>query len=167
MKIKFLIIIALCIFSFLIIFTTFVYLFNLELEFQRDYGGGSLDSNPDLSPSYAYDFAGRLLAFNSILVAGPIIFGSIALAFIIMNIILRKRNIPSRKYMLILAAGILITFGYSPMLNGLQAMILLEHLEEEKDWILFISGAIQLGIGTAFITPAIIILKKVGLKIRK
>lgn len=112
-EIKYLIIIAFCIFLGLIVFTALIYSINLRSESDTDYGEGVVDLDSDLSPSYAYDSAGRLLAFNSIFVAGPIMLGVISLIFIGSNIILRIKKITTRKYMLIIAASIFMFFGLS------------------------------------------------------
>ncbi len=167
MKIKFLTIIAFCIFLSLVIFTAFVYSINLRLESDTDYGGGAVDLDSDLSPSYARDFPGMLLAFNSIFVAGPIMLGVISLIFIVSNIILRVKKIPTRKYMLIIAAGVLIFFGSPLILGGLQSVLILEQLEQENDWIILISSLVEISYGMAFIIPGIIALKKAKLRVRK
>ena len=163
MKIKFLIIIGLCIFLALIAFVLLIYLINLELESDHevaDIGGGSLDLDPDLSPSYVLDFAGQVLAYNSIFVAGPIFLGIFSLILIVSNIILQIKKIPTRKYMLIITAGVLIFLGAPWISSGIQSVLILEQLEQEGDWIILIGGLIQLGIGMIFVIPGIIILKK-------
>jgi len=185
MKTKLLILFAVSIFVAIISFVVFIYSINLvseSPEFQGHIGGGSIDFDPgshpdvypssaldlnsDLSPSYALDFTGYL-QFNSIFVAGPIILGIISLAFLVPNIILRIKKIPTRKYMLIIAAGVLIFFGYGHVQNGIQSLLTLEHLDQENDLITLIAGLIAIGVGTIFIVPGIIILKKAKLRIRK
>ncbi len=52
-----------------------------------------------------------ILQFDSMFVAGPIMLGIISLVFIVPNISLRIKKIPPRKYMSIIAAGILLFFG--------------------------------------------------------
>ena len=170
MKIKLLILITVSIFVALITFVVFVYLINLELEsqvFQNHIGGGAIDLDPDLSPSFAYDYQSSLFQFHMITVAGPIMLGIISLTFLVPNIILRIKKIPTRKYMLIIAAGVLIFFGYGSVQNGLQSLLTLEHLEQESDWIILIGGLITIGMGAIFIVPGIIVLKKAKLRIRK
>ena len=170
MKTKFWIIIALCIFLALIAFVLIIYSINLELEsdFEGVYiGGGSLDLDPDLSPSFTRDFAGPLLAFNSIFVAGPIFLGIVSLIFIVSNIILKIKKIPPRKYMLIITAGVLVFLGTPSTLSGIQSFLILEQLVQENDWLILIGGLIQIGIGMIFIMPGIIVLKKVKMRQRK
>ncbi len=166
-EIKYLIIIAFCIFLGLIVFTALIYSINLRSESDTDYGEGVVDLDSDLSPSYAYDSAGRLLAFNSILVAGPIILGIISLTFIIPNIILKIKKIPTRKYMLIIAASILIFFAISWIQSGLSALAP-ERFEQELDHrIILISALIPMGIGAVPLMVGIVLLKKAKLRQRK
>ena len=93
--------------------------------------------------------------------------GIISLVFLVPNIILRIKQIPTRKYMLIITAGILLFFGSSYVENGFQLLLTLKHLELESDWIILIGGLIPIGIGVIFIVPGIIVLKKAKLRIRK
>jgi len=166
MKTKFLIIVAFSIFLSLITFTVFVSSINQELGSPMYIGGDTIDLDPDLSPSFAYDSHG-LLKFNSIFVAGPIILGIISLAFIVPNIILRIKKIPPKKYMLVIAAAILILYGVSSIQNGL-SMLTLERFEQSSDYQINLIGAlIPIGIGTAPLILGIIILKKAKLSIRK
>ncbi len=158
MKTRFLIIIAISIFLILIVFVGIIYSINLEMR-----NAGPIDLDPDLSPSYA-PYYYRMLQFDSIFVAGPIIAGIISLLFIIPNIILRIKKIPTRKYMFIMAAGVLMFFGFSWVENGLQSLLTLEHLEQESDWMRLIGGLIPIGIGAIFIIPGIIVLKKAKLR---
>ena len=169
MKIIHLTLIAVSIFVALISFVVFIYLINLvseSPEFQRYIGAGGIDLDPDLSPSYAFDFAGGL-QFHSIFVAGPIMLGIISLVFLVPNIILRIKKIPTRKYMLIIAAAILIFFGSGNVENGIQSLLTLEHLEQENDWIILIGGLITIGTGMIFVIPGIVLLKKAKLRMGK
>ena len=93
MKTRHLIIIAISISVALIVFVGIIYSINLEMDLEMK-NIGSIDSDPDLSPSYA-PYYYRTLQFDSIFVAGPIILGIISLAFIVPNIILRiKKKLP-------------------------------------------------------------------------
>ncbi len=158
MKTRFLIIIAISIFLALIIFIGIIYSINLEFESQLD----SLDGKyamTDNSPAISF-----LLQFNSIFVAGPIMAGIISLIFLVPNIILRIKKIPTRKYMLIIASCILIFFGAPWIQNGLSALTP-ESFEHSSDYRINLIGAlIPTGIGLIFIIPAIIILKKAKLR---
>lgn len=162
MKTRILIIIAVSIFVALMVFVGIIY-----LEIPREFiGGGSIDLDPDLSPSFA-PYYYQMLRFDSIFVAGPIIIGTISLVFLVPNIILRIKKIPTRKYMLIIAACILIFFGSSYVENGIQSLLTLEQLEQENDWITLIGGLIGISMGMIFIVPGIILLKKAKLRERK
>ncbi len=166
MKVIALTLIAFFIFLFLIVFTIFIYFINLEWESGNGYGGGSLDSDPELSPRFSYDFAINL-KFNSIFVAGPIMLGIISLMLIIPNIVLQIKKIPPRRYMLVIAAGILIFFGAPYIFNGLSALAP-EHFERQPDYrIVLINALIPIGIGSVQLTLGIILLKKAKLRSKK
>ena len=163
MKIFTLILIAFSIFLTLIIFIAFIYSINSELNSEMNYEGDSSDTDSQLFPSYHY----QILKFNSIYVAGPIILGVISLAFIVPNIILRIKKIPTRKYMLVIAAGILIFFGMSYIQNGL-SVLTPEHFEQSSDYRIVLIGAlIPIGIGTVPLVLGIIALKKAKLRNRQ
>ena len=165
MKTRLLILIALGIFLSLVIFIVFIY--SIHEIWGGDYiGGGSLDHDPDLSPSYAYDSFG-LLSFNSIFVAGPIMLGVISLVFLIPNIILRLKNIPTRRYMFIIGAGVLLFFGSSSVQNGVESLLTVDNLKDESNLINLIGGLITISFGMIFIIPAIILLRRAKLRIRK
>lgn len=165
MKIFTLSLIVVSIILALIIFIAFVYYVNSES--QTDIGGGAIDLDPDLSPSYAMDYAGYFFAFNSGFVIAPIMMGVISLLFIIPNIILRIKKIPPRRYMWIIAACILMFFGISSVENGLSSLTP-ERLEQSTDYRINLIGAlIPIGYSTVFIIPAIIALKKAKLRKRK
>jgi len=165
MKTKLLILIAFGIFLSLVIFIVFIY--SIHSVWDGAYiGGGSLDLDPDLSPSYAYDSFG-LLSFNSIFVVGPIILGIVSLVFLVPNIILRSKNIPTRKYMLIIGAGVLLFFGSSYIQNGMGSLLTVDNLKDESNQISLSGGLITISFGMVFIIPAIILLRSSKLRIRK
>ena len=165
MKIIALALIAFFIFLSLIIFTVLIYSINLEMnsKFPECIGGGTID--PTLPPCYA-PYYYQALQFNSLFVAGPIILGVISLAFLVPNIILRMKKIPTRKYMFIIAAGILFFFGFSSISNGLQSLLTLEYLDGENYSIVLVGGLITMGYGAIFVIPGIIALKKAKLRIK-
>ncbi|MCE2507565.1 MAG: hypothetical protein J4F36_14085 [Nitrosopumilaceae archaeon] len=91
----------------------------------------------------------------------------ISLAFIVPNIILRIKNIPTRKYMLVITAIILIFFGISYVQNGLFSLTP-ERFEQSPDYRITLIGAlITIGIGSILLTLGIFVLKKAKLRIRK
>ena len=165
MKTRLLIIIAISIFVALIVFVGIIYSINLEMDLEMK-NVGSIDSDPDLSPSYA-PYYYLTLQFDSIFVAGPVILGVISLVFIVPNIILKIKKIPTRKYMLIIAACILIFWGISSIQNGL-SVLTPERFEQSSDYRINLIGAlIPIGIGSVPFTLGIIALKKAKLRIRK
>ena len=165
MKTQLLIIIAISIFVTLIAFVGIVYSINLEMDLEMK-NAGAMDSDPDLSPNYApYHY--RMLQFDSIFVAGPIMLGTVSLIFLVPNIILRMKKIPTERYMLIITACILMLFGLSYVENGLSSLTP-ERLESSTDYRINLIGAlIPAGIGTIFIIPAIILLRRAKLRIRR
>ncbi len=158
MNIIFLILIAFGIFLSLLVFIVFIYWIHMVWE-GAYIGGGSLDSDPDLSPSYEYDSFGYL-SFNSIFVVGPIMLGIISLAFLVPNIILRLKNIPTRKYMLVIGAAILLLFGFSSVQNGMGSLLSVDNVSDESSQIRLIGGLISIIYAMIFIIPAIILLRK-------
>lgn len=166
MKVNLLILIAVSVFLALLIFIIFIYSVNLELESLEDYGGDSSDLDSGLSPSYS-SYYHQILKFDSIFVAGPIILGIISLALIVPNIILKIKKIPTRKYMLVITAVILIFFGISYIQNGL-SVLTPERFEQQTDYRINLIGAlIPIAIGSGPLILGIIALKKAKLRIRK
>lgn len=166
MKVNLLILIAVSIFLALLVFIIFIYSVNLELGFLEDYGGGSSDLDSVLSPSYS-SYYQQILKFDSIFVAGPIMLGIVSLAFIVPNIILRMKKIPTRKYMFVIGAGVLLFFGSSYVQNGIGSLLTVDNLKDESNQISLIGGLIAISFGMVFVIPAIILLRRAKLRIRK
>ena len=165
MKTRSLIIVAVSIFVTLIVFVGIIYSINLEMDLEMR-NAGPVGSDPELSPSYA-PYYYRILQFDSIFVAGPIMLGIISLVFLLPNIILRMKKIPAGKYMLIITACILMFFGLSYVGNGLSSLTP-ERLESSTDYRINLIGAlIPAGIGAVFIISAIILLRRARLRIRR
>lgn len=84
-------------------------------------GGGSIDMDPDLSPSYALDFQYSFL-FHAIM---PIVRLSLVIAavFLVPHFILKRKNIPSRPYLLLILAGLLLFFSIPTLVSILLAVI--------------------------------------------
>jgi len=133
MKTNQLTLIAISIFMALIIFIVFIYLINLESEsseFQVNVEGKPIDLDPNLSPSYALDFVGGL-QFNSIFVMMPIQLGIISLLLIIPHLLLKKKEIPSRPYVALIAAAIMLFIGIPNSIQGIMHLFVIlidEHL---------------------------------------
>ncbi|QLH06143.1 hypothetical protein [Nitrosopumilus ureiphilus] len=89
--------------------------------------GDTIDLDPDLSPSYALDFA---TSTNSIFVVLPMILSIVFLLIIIPHLILKRKKIPSRPYISLIAAAIMLFFGIPSLINGLEIIILL--IQEER-----------------------------------
>ena len=144
MEIRFLALAASCTSLFLAVFTVFIY---------------SINSDHDLASSYGYAFR-----FDSMFVTSTIALGAILLAFIVANMILKIKKIPARRYMLVMAAGILVYFGHSWVLGGFWILFT---PEQTIDVGLLLVLLLTFGTGALFLIPGIIALKKAGLRIRK
>ena len=92
-----------------------------KAPFQSDIGGGAIDLDPDLSPSYAYDFMGGLF-YHTILPLTALFLGISAL-FLIPYFILKRKNIPSRPYLLLILSGLLLYFSIPTLVSILSLVI--------------------------------------------
>lgn len=82
-------------------------------------GGGAIDMDPDLSPSYAYDFA---YGYGSVIISlAPLTVGISAL-FLVPYFILKRKKIPSRPYLALILAGILLFFGIPSFVETLEVL---------------------------------------------
>ena len=102
-------------------------IFSIVIE-SEDIGGGSIDLDPDLSPSYANDF---LFSLNSIFVFVPLVSGIIATTLLSIHFILKKKNIRSRPYITIISAAIMLYFG-TQTLSMLGTIVMF--LQQESPW---------------------------------
>ena len=91
-------------------------------------GGGSLDPDPASHPSFPNDF---LLGWNLIFVFVPLASGIIASILLLIHLILKKKNIPSRPYITIISAAIMLYFGISA-LSVLGTIVMF--LQQESPW---------------------------------
>ena len=97
-------------------------------------GGGSLDLDPDLSPSYAFDFIGGLF-FTVFLIYMSWSVGVLAL-FLVPYFILKRKNIPSRPYLALILAGLLIFFATPNFISSLQVFaIILSQPQQAATWL--------------------------------
>lgn len=94
----------------------------------KDMGGGSIDLDPDLSPSYALDF---VFGWKSIFVFVPLVSGIIATILLSIHFILKKKNIRSRPYITIISAAIMLYFGIQT-LSMLGTIVMF--LQQESPW---------------------------------
>ena len=67
--------------------------------------------------------------------------GIISLMLIVPNIVLQIKKIPPRRYMLVIAAGILIFFGAPYIFSGLSALAP-EHFERQPDYRIVLIAAL-------------------------
>ena len=79
-------------------------------------GGGSIDLDPDLSPSYALDFG---FGFFHTIIPIASIAVMISALFLVPYFILKRKKIPSRPYMALILSGILLHYG----ITGLIALV--------------------------------------------
>lgn len=99
------------------------------------YGGGSIDLNPELSPTYALDFAGGLF-YHTILPLTALSLGVSAL-FLVPYFILKRKNIPPKPYLSLILAGLLLYFGTPYIISSLDplAMIFSSQPEQAIRWV--------------------------------
>lgn len=97
-------------------------------------GAGSIDLDPDLSPSYAFDFMGGLL-YHTIL-SLPGLGVVISALFLVPYFILKRKNIPSRPYLALIFAGLLLFLGIPSFVSSLQIFaIMLSQPESIHIWV--------------------------------
>ena len=104
--------------------------------------------------------------WNSIYVAGPLVVLAVSLVLLVPYMILKKKNIPTKRYMLVIIAGILIFFGISWIQNGIFTLTP-ENFEQTDSQIVLIGAFIPIGIGAVPLIFGIIALKKAKLGIRR
>ena len=102
------------------------YSYSAQLDLMT--GGGSLDPDPASHPSFSNDF---VFSWTSIFVFGPLASGVIASILLLIHLILKKKNIPSRPYITIISAAIMLYFGIST-LSVLGTIVLF--LQQESPW---------------------------------
>ena len=99
-------------------------IFSTVIKFE-DISDGSIDWDPDLSPSYAPNF----VRSGFVLVLIPL--GIILPILIIPHLILKKKKIPSRPYVTLIAAAIMLYIGIPYFIQGIMTLVMLlinEHL---------------------------------------
>ena len=95
----------------LLIFGLFItgFVFPVMAQESNFVGGGSVDLDSELSPTYALDFMGGLF-YHTILPLTALFLGISAL-FLVPYFILKRKNIPSKPYMSLILAGLLLFLG--------------------------------------------------------
>ena len=116
----------------LLIIIVFVMYVSILLYVDSAYAqGGTINLDPELSPDYpSYEqqiFSNR----NSIFVVVPIQLGIISLLLVIPHLILKKKKIPSRPYVVLIAAAIMLFIGIPNFIQGIMILFMIlinEHL---------------------------------------
>lgn len=93
--------------------------------------GGAINLDPDLSPSYASYEQQIFSNPNSIFVVVPIQLGIISLILVTAHLILKKKKIPSRPYVVLIAAAIMLFIGIPNFIQGIMILFIIlinEHL---------------------------------------
>lgn len=127
-------------------------------------GGGAIDLDPDLSPTYAYDFANGMLYRTILPLMGLALV--IASLFLVPYFILKRKNILPRRYMLVITASILIFFSIGP-LTHIGSLAIIDYNNTEESQIAIIGVLISMSWGIAPLIIGIILLKKAKLRIRE
>ena len=97
-------------------------------------GGGTMDLDPDLSPSFALDFAGGLS--YHILLPYLLLSGIILPSFLVPYFILKRKNIPSKPYLSLILAGSLLFFSIPSFILSLQSFaMILSQPEQVRTWV--------------------------------
>lgn len=107
-----------------------VILFGNWSQPQPELGGGAIDLDPDLSPTYAYDFANGLF-YRTIL---PIVGLALVISslFLVPHFILKRKNMPSRPYLSLILAGLLLYFGMPYLISSLERLVMLFSSQPEQ-----------------------------------
>jgi len=97
-------------------------------------GGGSIDLDPDLSPSYAFDFPFAIF-YLTILPLTAWFLGISAL-FLVPRFILKRKKIPSKPYLSLILVGLLLCFGIPSFITSLQTFaIIFSHPDQIPTWV--------------------------------
>lgn len=125
--------------------------------------GGSIGIDPELAPTYSKDWT---FQSNSVLFAGPLMALGVSMVLIIPYFVLKKKNIPPRRYMLVIAASILIFFSTS-LFGNIESLLTFDYDYSEESQIFVIGQLISMTWGIIPLVIGIILLKKAKLRIRK
>lgn len=96
-------------------------------------GGGSVNLDPKLSHSYTSDYIDRWI-YQTILPFVALFVG-IAASFLVPYYILKRKNIPSKPYMAVILAAVLLFFGIPNLVSSMDSfLVFLSDPEENKRW---------------------------------
>lgn len=129
----------------------------------EDIGGGSIDLDSELSPTFSRDWTFKS---NSILFVGPLMALAVSITLIIPYLVLKKKSIPPRRHMLVIAASILIFFSIGP-LTHIGSLITIDYYNTEESQVAIIGALISMSWGIVPLIIGIILLKKAKLRIKK
>jgi len=93
--------------------------------------GGAINLDPESSPSYASYEQQIFSNPNSVFVIVPIQLGIISLILVTTHLILKKKKIPSRSYVALVAAAIMLFIGIPSFIQGVMNLFMIlinEHL---------------------------------------
>ena len=97
-------------------------------------GSGAVNLNTELSPSYTLDFIG--MSFYRVILPLAALFVGVAAAFLVPYFILKRKNTPSKPYMALILAGVLLFFGIPNLASSLESIsIILSQPEQTMRWI--------------------------------
>ncbi|AJM91730.1 ammonium transporter [Nitrosopumilus piranensis] len=121
--------------TYLVLFVVIFLIYPTPHIWDTVYGGGTMDMDPDLAPSYALDFMGGLF-YHTILPLTALSVGISAL-FLVPYFILKRKKIPSRPYISLILAGLLLYFGMPYLISSLDplVMIFLSQPEQIIRWV--------------------------------
>lgn len=92
--------------------------------------GGAIDLDPDLSPTYTYDFANGLFYYTILPLMA--LFAVISALFLIPYFILKRKNIPSKPYLSLILAGLLLYFGTPYFISSLEVFTIIFSSQPEQ-----------------------------------
>ena len=97
-------------------------------------GGSTMDLDSGLSPSFALDFAGGLS--YHILLPYLLLSGIILPSLLIPYFILKRKNIPSKPYLSLILAGLILFFSIPSFILSLQSFaMILSRPEQARTWV--------------------------------
>ena len=99
-----------------------------------NFGGGSTDLDPELSPTYALDFMGGL--FYHTVLPLTALSAAISALLLVPYFILKRKNIPSKPYLSLILAGLLLYFAIPYFISYLQSFaIIFSQPEQTARWV--------------------------------
>ncbi len=109
-------------------------------------GAGGIDLDPDLSPSYAMDFA--MGTFYLTILPLAAMSAIIAALFLVPYFILKRKNIPTRPYMTLILSGLLLHYSITQLIKPIThlpaILFALDKVESDVIVILFVSYLIPI-----------------------